>query len=98
MFFTHPKTNFIFSVAFISSSTIALNLDQSKFYSFGKELSGFPCLGRSRQDCTVKYLTECNGKRSKDQLNSLPTGKILAFTKLKAFATDKLGVAQNIFL
>ena len=38
MFSTLPKTNFNFSVAFILSSAGALNLDQSKILSFGREL------------------------------------------------------------
>ena len=39
MFSTLPKRNFNVLVAFILSSAIALNLNQSKILSFGKELT-----------------------------------------------------------
>ena len=38
MFSTLSKTNFSFSVTFTLSSANAVNLDQSKILSFGKEL------------------------------------------------------------
>ena len=39
MFSPLPKTIFIFSVMFTLSSANAFNLDQSKIFSFGKELT-----------------------------------------------------------
>ena len=38
MFSPLSKTNFKFSITFILSSANAFNFDQSKFFSFGKEL------------------------------------------------------------
>ena len=38
MFSTHPKTYFNFLITFILPSANALNLDQSKILSLGKEL------------------------------------------------------------
>ena len=42
MFTTSPKANFTFRTTFILSSANAIYLDQSKIFSFGKELRLLP--------------------------------------------------------
>ena len=44
-FSAHPKTNFNFLIAFKFSSASALDLDQSKFLQFGRQLKQLQTTG-----------------------------------------------------
>ena len=89
------------------SSVICSNLDQSKILSSGNGLilSYSKCLQESHEQIKNRhnrYLLigwKYCGKRIKilvfsEHFDSLPNDKILALTKLKAFADDKFNVAK----
>ena len=64
MFSIGPKTNFNFSVIFILSSASALNLDQFKNLSFGKELKNLKLVKGSANHLVKKNIRALDGKNN----------------------------------
>ena len=75
-------------------SANAFNLDQSKILLFGKEF-----MENFNLRLRVTFHLVCENTVSQDlwlRVNSVPNYKIVALTKLKAFADDKINVAQTM--
>ena len=90
MFFAHSKTNFIFSIAINLLSANAFNLEQSKILLFGKELSQiyFNIYTSFQFGPVHNFVT--------GTVNCLQNDKILDWSKLKAFADDKINFLEKL--
>ena len=97
MFSTLSKTKLKFSVTFIFSSACDLNLDWSEILSSGKGLldnnTDMKLITGSFDNTALPVLRGIISYFNQYTLiNPLPNEKILDWSKLKAFADDKINV------